>query len=127
MASIIHTAAQRINADTAGLTYLPEAPGFTPGTQAGAVPSEVGHLASAGTLDGNLGWLSGGLHPESIVKALLPQNNAEVVPTDSKPGRQGGLIPRGTGTLAPGPAGAVAQAQSTLGKGVAKLRAILGV
>jgi hypothetical protein len=122
MASIINTAAQRINADTAGLTYLPEAPGTTPGSPAGLVPSELASAVRTGVADGSLGWLSGGLHPESLVNDLLPQNSAEVVPTDSKPGRTGGLVPRGTGTLAPGPAGAVAAARSTLAKIRASLR-----
>ena len=115
MASIIHTAAARINADTAGLTYLPEAPGQTPGSPVGIVPAEVAQKVATGTSEG-LGFVAGGIHPETLLAGLLPANNAAVVPSDSKPGRTGGLIPRGTGTLAPGPAGAVAQARSTLAK-----------
>lgn len=122
MAAIINTAAQRINASTAGLTYLPEAPGHTPGSPVGLVPADVASAAHTGTADGSLGWLSGGIHPEAIVKDLLPVNTAEIQPSDSTPGRTGGLVPRGTGTLAPGPAGAVAQAKSTLAKIRARIR-----
>jgi hypothetical protein len=115
MASVINLASQRINTDVAGHTYIPEPEGHTPGSPVGVVPSEVAAEVSTGTAEG-LSFLSGGLHPESIIEKLTPKSNAEVVPTDSKPGRTGGLVPRGTGTLAPGPAGAVAQARSTLAK-----------
>ena len=122
MASTVHLAAQRINTDTAGHTYIPEPPGATPGSPAGLVPSEVASVVSRGTSEG-LGFLAGGVHPEAILESLVPSSTAEVLPTDSKPGRQGGLIPRGTGTLAPGPAGAAAMARSTL----AKIRSALKV
>ena len=122
MASVINLASQRINTDVAGHTYIPERAGDTPGSPVGLVPSEVASAAHSGAFDGSLGFLSGGIHPEALLDKLLPVNNSEVVPTDSKPGRTGGLVPRGTGTLAPGPAGAVAAARSTLAKVRARLQ-----
>jgi hypothetical protein len=126
MASIINLASQRINSDTAGLTYLPEAPGQTPGSPVGLVPSEVAQKVTTGTSEG-LGFITGGLHPEAILEAAVPGSHAEVVPTDSKPGRTGGLVPRANGTLGPGPAGAAAQARATLAKTYNDLRSRLKI
>ena len=118
MASIIHTAAQRLNTDTAGLTYVPETP---PGAPVSATVSEVGAKLLHGTSEG-LGFLTGGTHPESI-GSVANLNTNEVQATDSRPGKMGGLVPRVTGTVAPGPAGAAASARSTW----AKLRKGLGI
>jgi hypothetical protein len=115
MASIILTAAQRANADVAGHTYVPELPGQTPGSPVGKTATEVFQEVTHGTSEG-LGFLAGGVHPESVLAGLGPLNTAEVAPTDSRPGKLGGLVPRPSGTLAPGPAGAAATVRSTYAK-----------
>jgi len=120
MASIIHTAAQRINADTAGVTYLPQQ---APGMPAAPTITEVTGALLHGTSEG-LGFLTGGIHPENLpLQSFHPLQTAEVVPTDSRPGLLGGLIPRPQGTVAPGPAGGASQLSAT----VAKLRARLKI
>ena len=58
------------------------------------------------------GWMGGGFHPEA--SPALPPVTATTVATNSVPGRFGGLIPRPTSTVAPGPAGAAAVRRSAL-------------
>jgi hypothetical protein len=118
MASVIIQGARRTNADIAGHTYVPDLEGHTPGAPAIESPTELaGRLP--GVLDG-FSFISGGTHPENIVPDI--HSTAETVATDSKVGRLGGLVPRSTGTVAPGPSGGAAQAKATLAKVRSRLR-----
>jgi hypothetical protein len=117
MATTILLGARQINADTAGLTHLPEPEGHTPGSPVGLVPTEVAATVAHGTPSSEgLGFLTGELHPEAVVADVVSGSKAVVRATDSVPGRLGGLRPRETGTVGNGPAGAAAQARSTLAK-----------
>jgi hypothetical protein len=110
-------ASNKINADIAGLTT-------TTSTEAPAGDSAAGRAASSAAstlLGGDLGSiLAGGLHPEA---ALAAADTSIVKPTDSLLGKLGGMIPRGHGTQAPGPAGAAANVRQTVARAPGRISA----
>ncbi len=112
MASVLIPASQRFNANVAGQTHV--VPNETPpGTPHAAQPTEV--VANIPSATGALDLiLAGGSHPENIIPPVVATNLTRA--SDSLAGKMGGLVPRFTGTLAPGPAGAAASARSTLDK-----------
>lgn len=89
-------AANRINADVAGLTKSAE---DEVKTNVSATIREIGYGYD------NIGsMLAGGLHPENFVQNVLEDVNLPKA-SDSLAGHLGGLIPRRNGNLMPGPAG----------------------
>jgi hypothetical protein len=111
MAAILNTAAQRLNADTAGLTHTGGEP--NPGQAAAATPAEVFHSV-VHTASGALDAL---FRQEPTMPAVV--STAPEVPTTATPGPNGGLVPSGLSHLisgaeapsaAPGPTMATAPA-----------------
>ena len=71
-------------------------------------PSPVEQLPGVPQLDA---YLSGGIHPEGVTTMLAPVTRDLSRATDSLRGPLGGLVPRGNGSQAPGPAAASATAE----------------
>lgn len=118
MSAIVYQGARHANASTAGVTQ--------PDLAHAGMPAPVDTVDSAiryahGGLSPLDSWLGGGIHPETPL--LTPPSALLVTPTDSTPGRHGGLVPRSNSTVAPGSAGSAASARSTL----AKVRTKLGI
>ena len=113
MTAPLNLAANRLNADTAGQTNAEP----QPHTTAGPTLAEVTHQVEGFDLGG---LFAGGIHPEAPI--LHSVSTALARATDSVRGPLGGLTPRGNGTVAPGPAAAVASAQAAVAHAVESAR-----
>lgn len=105
MSAISLVGANKTNTDTAGQTRS-AADLETPGEPAGLLISDI--------IEKPLDFVSGGLHPESILHGAETDSTELVKATDSIKGKLGGLIPKASSTLAPGPSGGANAARSTL-------------
>lgn len=102
MAGVLHTASQKINADTAGLTHVPEPPSVSTGAPSPPTLSEWVH-----GLPTHFGGLSQIFSdPMADVPTEVPEfvNTDLVQPTDSILGKLGGLRPNpATSATSPSP------------------------
>ncbi len=92
MSTIVTQAAQKINADTAGMTHI----GAEQPTAQAISPAELLGPESFGSI------FTGGFHPDGLIQIV---DNSLVKPTMSLPGKLGGLVPLHASGSAPGPAG----------------------
>jgi len=107
MSAILYPASQWADAQTGANTGSGGSP-VVAGVDVAGAAQRLAH-GGISTLES---WMGGGAHPEAV--PALPPVTATTVPTDSVPGRFGGLIPRPASTVAPGPAGAAATQRSNL-------------
>ena len=97
--------------------WLDSQRGANTGASAPPLPAGVDVVGSAsrfvhGGVSKLESWMGGGIHPETATAP--PPLTVLSNPTDSVAGRFGGLIPRPTSTVAPGPAGSSAVQRSNL-------------
>ena len=85
---------------------------FDASTSSPQAPSPIEQLPGVPQIDH---YLSGGLHPEGAGTLLAPVTRDLSRATDSLVGPLGGLIPRGNGSQAPGPAAAAATSELRTG------------
>jgi hypothetical protein len=96
--SVLIPAADRINADTAGLTHVTAQ--SAPGAPVMATPTEA--LAAVPGVSALDSLVAGGFHPESTPAIAAPSPVSVPIPTSSTLGRLGGLVPKFGGAVAPG-------------------------
>lgn len=105
MPAVLNAAAHKVNTDTAGVTGPPADPTQAPGAKLPASPAEV--LSYIPTEFGDLTGLFGGNPGPS--DQYVPVNASLTIPSGSRAGALGGLVPDFRNTLSSGEA-AVAEA-----------------